>query len=291
MKIIEGLKHGSAEWLAWRQGGIGSSDVAAIMGICPYRTAADVYLDKIGQGKNEKNAWMQRGIHYEDEARQVFTRSHPCDNWGPLNIEHADNPLFKASLDGYSTLSQSILEIKVPGRKTLDMARYGQIPMHYLIQMQWQMYVADKWKAYYFCYCPDTLESYTVEVFPDAELREKMLMKVNQFIEDWKSGTVPLKKTTTVQDDATQKILKELLLLKDQEKKIKAEYQELLEQLLTELGTESSYETENVCLCRSERQNIDYRAAAIDAKVDLEKYKKAVTVSWTIRDKRVKEDV
>ena len=35
------------EWLEWRRKGIGGSDVAAIMGISPFRTARDIYYDKI----------------------------------------------------------------------------------------------------------------------------------------------------------------------------------------------------------------------------------------------------
>ena len=35
------------EWLEWRRKGIGGSDVAAIMGISPFRTARDIYYDKL----------------------------------------------------------------------------------------------------------------------------------------------------------------------------------------------------------------------------------------------------
>ena len=34
------------EWLAYRRQGIGGSDVAAILGISPFRTARDLYDDK-----------------------------------------------------------------------------------------------------------------------------------------------------------------------------------------------------------------------------------------------------
>ena len=35
------------EWLAYRRRGIGGSDVAAILGISPFRTARDLYDDKL----------------------------------------------------------------------------------------------------------------------------------------------------------------------------------------------------------------------------------------------------
>ena len=36
------------QWLEYRRLGIGGSDVAAIIGISPFRTARDVYYDKLG---------------------------------------------------------------------------------------------------------------------------------------------------------------------------------------------------------------------------------------------------
>ena len=36
------------EWLAWRKKGIGGSDVAAALNLSPYRTARELYYDKIG---------------------------------------------------------------------------------------------------------------------------------------------------------------------------------------------------------------------------------------------------
>ena len=36
------------EWLACRRQGIGGSDAAAVLGISPFRTARDLYFDKLG---------------------------------------------------------------------------------------------------------------------------------------------------------------------------------------------------------------------------------------------------
>lgn len=36
------------QWLDWRKKGIGGSDVAAALNMSPYRTARDLYYDKIG---------------------------------------------------------------------------------------------------------------------------------------------------------------------------------------------------------------------------------------------------
>ena len=42
-------------WLDYRRKGIGGSDAAAVIGISPYKTARDVYFEKIGREPDNKN--------------------------------------------------------------------------------------------------------------------------------------------------------------------------------------------------------------------------------------------
>lgn len=48
------------EWLAYRRRGIGGSDVAAIFGISPFRTARDLYDDKlnIASAADDAGNWV-----------------------------------------------------------------------------------------------------------------------------------------------------------------------------------------------------------------------------------------
>lgn len=64
------------EWLSSRQRGIGGSDVAAIMGVSPYRTALDVYYDKVtpiveDRQTSEAAYW---GTQLEEVVAQEFSR-------------------------------------------------------------------------------------------------------------------------------------------------------------------------------------------------------------------------
>ncbi len=55
------------EWLAARKSGIGGSDAAAILGISPFRTAVDVWLDKTGRKPpQEETEAMRIGTELED---------------------------------------------------------------------------------------------------------------------------------------------------------------------------------------------------------------------------------
>ena len=65
------------EWLAWRRKGIGGSDAAAIMGISPFRTARDIYYDKlnIAPQENSEENWvaLKMGHLLEDLVAEIFS--------------------------------------------------------------------------------------------------------------------------------------------------------------------------------------------------------------------------
>lgn len=65
------------EWLAERKTGIGGSDAAAILGISPWRTAVDVWLDKTGRKPpREETEAMRIGTELEDfVARRYVERT------------------------------------------------------------------------------------------------------------------------------------------------------------------------------------------------------------------------
>lgn len=66
------------EWLRYRRKGIGGSDAAAIMRISPFRTARDIYFDKLGvvSADNADENWvaLRIGSLLEDLVAEIFTR-------------------------------------------------------------------------------------------------------------------------------------------------------------------------------------------------------------------------
>ena len=54
------------EWLKARKGGVGASEAPAILGICPFRTALEVYLDKVDLlPEKEPTRRMQWGLAFQ----------------------------------------------------------------------------------------------------------------------------------------------------------------------------------------------------------------------------------
>lgn len=274
------------QWLEWRRHGLGASDIPAICGVCPYKSALDIYNTKFDTEEQEDNFWMARGRENEPEARAMFEQVKGRE-YPPLNIEHDQLPHFRASLDGYCEQTRYVLEIKNPGRRTLDLASIGKVPLNYQYQIQWQLFVSGAPKAFYFCYDADTMENHTIELYPDQAIWDKMIPSAHAFWGCVLSQTPPIdKKTTKGVCKTSSNILDEMWNIKGQMKALESEFKNLQIQLLELEGAEFSLENDHVLLYKSERSSIDYKKAAEDSGLDLAKYEKPKTISWTIKERK-----
>lgn len=280
MQIIL-MEQNTPEWLSWRQKGIGSSDIAAIMGSCPFKSALDVYKEKLGGEGQVVNKWMQRGKDNEVEARIRF-----CNDtrkvFDPITICHDDNERFIASLDGYCRRTGEVLEIKTPGKKTVDMAAKAQIPAHYLMQIQWQLFVSSSEKAYYFCDSPDTFEEYTIEVTPNVQMQERLKEEAEKFLAQLDAGELPDDGEDFLEDEVKRAKLDKMGDIKKEIKKLTDQYETLKKDLGYE-GTRT-IKSDRYKLVRSVRTSVDYKKAAMDSGLDLTTYEKPITISWTIKE-------
>lgn len=133
----------SPEILAQRRKGIGGSDVAGILGISPWTTPLDVYLDKIGEADPlEMTAPMRWGLLLEDEIAQEYSRQTGRKVRRVNRIlQHPEHPFMLASLDRTVVADggvKRILEVKTVGKwsKQDEWGPDGtdEIPEHYLCQ-------------------------------------------------------------------------------------------------------------------------------------------------------------
>lgn len=129
-------------WLAERRTGIGGSDLGAIAGVDPYRTAADVWDEKMGYAPDlEPTPPMLRGIHLEPLAAELYAehtgrqmRRQPMRRHSeqPWLIGNCDRQLFDSG-DGRGT---GVLEIKCPGLRAFANVKHHGLPETYVIQLQ-----------------------------------------------------------------------------------------------------------------------------------------------------------
>lgn len=89
-------------WLDERRTGIGGSDVAAILGLSPWKSPLEVYLDKIGEApEQDDNAAMAWGRALEPLIRQAYEAQTGRTILVPTaSYVHPQHSFMRANLDG-----------------------------------------------------------------------------------------------------------------------------------------------------------------------------------------------
>ena len=116
------------EWLAYRRQGIGGSDVAAILGISPFRTARDLYDDKlnIASAVDDTGNWvaLEMGHLLEPLVAQIFAKKTGLEVFQIKKIfQHPQHPFMLADVDYFVRLPNgkiAILEIKTTNYNAKD---------------------------------------------------------------------------------------------------------------------------------------------------------------------------
>lgn len=179
------------EWRAWRKDKIGASDAAAVMGLSPWTTPLQLWEEKLGFRPDKDLSYaMARGVELEEDARRYYENVTGNFVYPHVMIHpHADWCI--ASLDGITLDKKIICEIKCPGKKTIDMAKGGEIPDHYRCQMQHQMMVCELFVCDYFCY--DGENGYLIKLEADEKFISELYQKEIEFMENLKNKTPPTK--------------------------------------------------------------------------------------------------
>lgn len=102
------------QFLLDRKKGIGGSDCAAILGISPWRTALDVYNDKISPDvSDEPNEDMKRGIRAERYVLEEYVeRTGEVVETNIPTIINQRYPFMRANIDGRIRGENVIIEAK-----------------------------------------------------------------------------------------------------------------------------------------------------------------------------------
>lgn len=189
MRIIE-LTQRSPQWLHWRNTGIGSSDIAAIVGLNPYKKSVDVFNEKMGRHISQDNKNMKRGRELENEALSWAINNLGVDML-PLCIEDEENPWMKASLDGYNELHHFLIEIKIPLEKNF-ISQIMKLPEMYEAQVQWQMLVSGCHQCKIIIYSPESPEdSFIYSISEQKTYQNELFEKAREFWFDFLLEGIP----------------------------------------------------------------------------------------------------
>ncbi len=139
------------EWLKCREGGIGSSEVATIIGLNPWETPYQLWRRKIGLDAPKQENFAMRAGHYLEDAVSLFWQDatgHQVikSSAGDWLVRDDERPFLQVSPDRtywlkdmpHSNENKGILEIKTT-QKTID---EDDIPKYWFVQVQYQLGVA-----------------------------------------------------------------------------------------------------------------------------------------------------
>ena len=279
------IEIGSDEWKKVRREMITATDIAALMGLDPWCTPLKKYHEKVYGIEREQSFAMQRGLRLEGEARDIFCRTYDV-TVHPEFIIHSVIPYFAASMDGISENRQVACEIKCPNGKDHQLALLGKIPEHYKPQLQWQMYVCGLPHIYYVSYNPEACDQFAcILIARDDDFVQDAIIAAYEFYQNIRNQVEPSPSATDyihmveTQFQSKEERLKELTLLVSE---LTKEQTEIKEWLIDKCegrciqGLHFRFKPFEV------KGNVDYKIIPELKDVDLDKYRKGVSIRWRV---------
>lgn len=137
------------EWLKLRQRGVGGSDAASILGINKWKSAFELYIDKIDGSKEINSEIMYWGNVLEDVVAKEFTRrTGKKVRRNNKVLQSREYPWMIANLDREVVGERAVLECKTTSAYNKDAWEDDKIPANYIIQVQHYLAVTGYTKAY-----------------------------------------------------------------------------------------------------------------------------------------------
>ena len=283
-----------AEWKLWRHKGIGGSDAPIILGKSPYKTALELYEEKImPEPPEEKSNFVaDRGNRFEPKIRSLISLTMDIDFEVAL-VELPGTPL-KVSLDGRSPDRKIIIEIKTVGKDDHELAKQKIMPEKYIAQVQHELFVT---KADVCLYCSyydkdwneDNVSAENLEIFevkPDLEYQSDLISKEYEFWEAVQKRKPPLL------SDADFKPLKGVSKIANQFKRAQLKYEKVSAELdaareaLIEAAKKDGHprlSANGIPLVQVSKQgSIDYKKVPNLAGVDLVQYRQSGSTYWKV---------
>jgi len=272
-------------WHELRRQSIGASDAASCLGISPYKTQYQLYCEKLGLTEDAEPSYaMQRGTRLEPEAISLYEEV-TGEQFFPAVIFHPKYNFIIASLDGMNLEGTAAVEVKCPGKATHDMATRGEVPHHYMAQLQHQMMCSKLPRIDYYSYDGSVGVRLTVE--RDEEYIKTLLEAELAFWALVKSRTPPPLSDKDCQlKDGDPEWFKYADALRTVEKKIKALEEEKTEikKHIMELSEGRSCKGCGVTVYSTLRQGtIDYSSIDALKDIDIDRYRKPAKLVWAIR--------
>lgn len=177
----------TVQQLEFRKQGIGSSDVAALLGEDPFKGELDVWLDKTGRVPNsEMNDQAEMGHLLEPIIAARFAKRSGFKIRRMTTMAHKDHSWAMATPDRAILNRRELLEAKNVGHRMLRYWRgigdSYRVPSYVVLQCQWQLLVTGYDAAWVVAFLGGR-DPFEVRLEADKETQEALLSFVRQWWE------------------------------------------------------------------------------------------------------------
>lgn len=145
-----------AEWRSYRTKGIGGSDVAAVCGISPWKTARDLYEEKVNHPAPSDDNWVAKeiGKRLEELVVQIFMKKTGLKPYAVRKMfRHPLYPFMLSNVDFFVEIKGEIYIIECKTSFSFHMEEWedGKIPRHYELQGRHYMAVTNTKGVIFLC--------------------------------------------------------------------------------------------------------------------------------------------
>lgn len=286
------LEQNSEEWLKFRGNSIGSSEIASILEISPWKKRAVLLREKAFpfpkdlNAKSDKDFIFAKGHSYEKKIRNFVEFDLDLSFTTPTVV--LENPKYEtplhASLDGISQCLKILIECKFVGFEAFETYKKSKKPPeHYLVQIQQALLITGAEKCL-FAFCREIkgtdksgkptleLEYHYFDVLPDRKMQEKILVEAAKF---WKE-VLELRASGPKKIDENE--LDSLLALYEQNEKtidlLTGSQQTIKEKIFKIVGKEKVIRGECTVqtVISKGRETVDYKSFVTDKELVIPKH-------------------
>ncbi len=277
------IKQNTQEWLDLRKNHIGASDAPVILGQSPWKTAFQLWEEKLGLREvPQMNAAMKRGHELEPIARQAYN-DYTGNCAEPEVVFHPEHKWMMASLDGLSLDRSVIVEIKCPGQADHDLAAEGKIPVKYYAQLQHQLATIGLNLLHYFSYKDG--EFHLVEVEADEGFIRGLYKKEMDFwkkMQDFEPPALQERDFVQKEDQGWCALAQQWEAANKALAEMKLKEKQCRDALIQAAGNRNCLGAGVKVQKVVRKGTVDYKAVPELEGVDLEKYRKSPVESWRI---------
>lgn len=186
LRVVD-VRQNSPEWFEMRKTKRTASETPIVMGLSPWNKPGKLAVEKFSASHKWKkdglaSAW---GHKHEGMARRSYEDEHGRAMKPAVLIRGE----YMASLDGWNKARDIVLEIKCPFSRvygeTWEKAIDGELPDHYLMQVQHQLLVSGSPICHFWVFNPKNEKGIMIEVFADKKTWILILKAWKEFYEKY----------------------------------------------------------------------------------------------------------